>query len=162
MKKSSLQVWAGLACSVLLASCTAQRSRLMHVADLPLKEVNPAGMAWQVSSIRANAQYVLYGANSSKEQRARLGDYYFVDWYDADYTRPVRLEMLYTQASTASKVLSRTVEMTAPRSSAGSRKSSFFFNGPERAQRGDILTWRINLYVDGRLVDSCHSYLWED
>lgn len=150
------------ACAALLVSCTSQRTRLTDITDIPLKSTQGASVSWELSPIRAHSQYVLYGAQSSKERRNRVGDYYFVDWYDAEPTRPVKLEMLYTQALTASKVLSRSIDFTAPRSSAGSRKSQFFFNGEERAKRGDIMTWRINLYVDGTCVDSRHSYLWRD
>ena len=143
-------------------SCTSQRSHITDITDLPLKSTKLPTMAWQVSPIRSHAQYALFGAQSNKERRARLGDYYFVNWYDADNTRPVKLEMLYTQAITASQVLSCSIDFTEPRPSPGSRKSQFFFNGPDRAKNGDIMTWRINLYVDGDLVDSRHSYLWQD
>lgn len=150
-----------LAAAAFLCSCATQRTRLTDITDLPLKSTNPANMSWQVSPIRAHVQYVLYGAQSAKERNDRIGDYYFVDWYDADPALPVQLEMQYTQALTASKVLSRTIDFTQPRPSSGSRKSHFFFNGAERAKCGDIMTWRINLYVDGKLVDSRHSYLWQ-
>lgn len=157
-----LRILTVLTLTLLAVSCTAQRSRIVDITDLPLKRTNLPNMSWQVSPIRSHAQYVLYGAQSRKEQKARLGDYYFVNWYDADNTRPVKLEMLYTQAITASKLLRRTIEFAEPRPSTGSRKSLFFFNGPERAKSGDIMTWRINLYVDGVIVDSRHSYLWQD
>lgn len=151
-----------LLCMLLPVACVSQRSHFVSITDLPLKTTKLESMSWQVSPIRAHAQYVLYGANSSRERRNRLGDYYFVEWYDAEPELPVKLEMLYTQALTASQVLSRTVQLDEPRSSSGTRKTHFFFNGPERARRGDILTWRLNLYVDGELVDSRHSFLWQD
>lgn len=144
-----------------LVSCT-QTTRLTNVADLPLKTVLLPSLDWQMSPLRSNAQYVLYGANSMKERQERLGDYYFVNWYDAQPELPVRVEMLYTQALTASQVLARDVELKEPRRSAGSRKTHFFFNGAERVKRGDVLSWRVNLYVDGKLVDSRRSYLWQD
>lgn len=158
----SLRSLALLSVALCGVSCTAQRFRITDITDMPLKDIHPANMSWQVSPIRAHTQYVLYGTQSVKEQKDRLGDYYFVNWYDADPTRSVKLEMLYTQARTASKTLSCVVEFKEPRSSAGSRKSVFSFNGPERAKNGDIMTWRINLYVDGAMVDSRHSYLWQD
>lgn len=148
-------------CAALPAACSSH-SHLISVDDLPLKEIELYDMDWQVSPLRANAQYVLFGAQSGKERRERLGDYYYVSWYDADKTRPIRLEMLYTQALTTSQVLRRTQDFVKPRSWTGTRKSYFFFNGAERARRGDVLTWRINLYVDGKLVDSQRSYLWRD
>ena len=149
-----------LSAAFCLVACTPAHTCIQAVTDLPLKEVVPANMAWQVSSIRAHAQYVLYGAQSEKERRSRLGDYYFVEWYDAEPDRPVKLEMLYTQALTASQVLTRSVEFNTPRPSAGSRKTHFFFNGDERAKRGDVMTWQMRLYVDGRMVDSRSSFLW--
>ncbi len=150
-----------LAVTSFLSSCSTTSS-IVTVSDLPLKETKLPGMDWQLSSKRANAQYVLYGANSNKERTARLGDYYYVLWYDAQPSTPARVEMLYTQAATASKVLTSAVELTKPRFSRGMRKTVFTFNGPQRAQRGDVLTWRINLYSNGRLVDSHRSYLWMD
>lgn len=158
----SPRILAPLLLCLLPAACISQRSHLVSITDLPLKSTTLESMSWQVSPLRTHAQYVLFGANSGRERRSRLGDYYFVDWYDAEPTRPVKLEMLYTQALTASQVLSRVVEYNEPRSSSGSREEHFFYNGPERAHRGDILTWRINLYVDGELVDSRRSYLWQD
>ncbi len=150
-----------LAVASLLSSCSTT-PYIVTVSDLPLKETRLPGMEWQLSSKRANAQYVLYGANSNKERTARLGDYYYVLWYDAQPSVPARVEMLYTQAATASKVLVSNVEFTKPRSSRGMRKTTFVFNGPQRARRGDVLTWRINLYSDGKLMDSHRSYLWMD
>ena len=105
--------------------------------------------------------YVLYGAESNSERRDRIGDYYFVRWYDAEPTKPVRVLMRYTQAATGADELRVEHEMTRPRDAAGTRTERFFFSGEERRKKGDILTWRMELYVDGKLVDSRQSYLWE-
>lgn len=148
-------------CACLLSGC-ASTSYIKTISDLPLKSTDLPGMSWQLSSMRANAQYNLFGANSYRERVARLGDYYYVLWYDAQPKSPTRLEMQYTQASSASRVLTRSFEFEKPRSFSGVRKSVFVFNGEERAKKGDILTWRINLYTDGKLVDSRRSYLWLD
>ena len=111
--------------------------------------------------MRANAQFAMFGANSEKERELRIGDYYFLRWYDAEPSKPVKIEMLYTQALTGADVLTRTVEYNVPRESTGERKETFHFSGPERAKRGDVMTWKVNLYCDGNLVDSLQSYLWE-
>lgn len=153
---------AGACCAALLLPGCAKVPSIKSISDLPLKSTDLPGMDWQLSSMRANAQYVLYGTNSSKERSARLGDYYYVLWHDAQPSLPARLEMLYTQAGTASQVLTRSIELSTPRASSGMRKSVFVFNGPERAKNGDVLTWRINLYSGGTLVDSRRSYLWQD
>ncbi len=146
---------------LVCGSCTST-SYLDGITDLPLKTVTLPDMSWERSSMRANAQYALYGANSGKERRNRLGDYYYVHWFDATPKLPTRVEMLYTQSGTASKVLSRVKDYSAPRRWRGRRKVLFDFNGPQRARLGDILSWRINLYVNGKQVDTRHSYLWQD
>lgn len=143
----------------LLSACT-QTVRICEVSDLPVKSVSLPGMEWEVSPLQANAQYVFFGANSSKEMKRRLGDYYFVNWYDAEPEKPVRLVMHYTQALTGSQVLTRTAEFTEPRSSSGYRKTRFFFSGPDRQKNGDVLSWRLELYCGDKLMDSRQSYMW--
>ena len=151
-----------LVAAMVFASCSqVQTTHITGMADLPLKSTELPNERWQEAPLRANAQYVLYGANSQRERRLRIGDYYFLSWYDAEPQKPVRIEMLYTQALTGADVLTRTVEYNSPRESAGSRKENFHFSGEERAKRGDIMTWKVNLYCDGELVDSLQSYLWE-
>ena len=146
----------------VVVSCGSVQSHFVHVTDLPLKELELPSMSWQASPLRSHAQYVLYGAQSGKQVKGRLGDYYFVDWYDAEPSKPAKLEMVYTQALTASERLYWVQNFKAPRGSRGTRKTLISFNGPERAKRGDVLSWRLNLYVDGKLVDSRRSYLWKD
>lgn len=146
----------------LLASCSQYQSTcITGMADLPLKTTELPSDRWQEAPLRANAQYAMYGANSEKERELRIGDYYYLRWYDAEPDKPVKIEMLYTQALTGADVLTRTIEYKEARESAGSRKDTFHFSGPERAKRGDVMTWKVNLYCDGKLVDSLQSYLWE-
>ena len=147
---------------MLLASCSQyQSTHIIGMADLPLKTTDLPSERWQEAPLRANAQYAMYRANSNKERELCIGDYYFLRWYDAEPTKPVRIEMLYTQALTGADVLTRTVEYNEPREDSGSRKDTFHFSGPDRAKRGDVMTWKINLYVDGQPMDSLQSYLWE-
>lgn len=148
--------------AALLASCSQyQTPCITSMADLPLKTTELPDDRWQEAPLRANAQYILFGANSASEKELRIGDYYFLRWYDAEPAKPVKVEMLYTQALTGADVLTRTVEYNEPRQEAGERKETFHFSGPERAKRGDVMTWKVNLYCDGKLVDSLQSYLWE-
>ncbi len=155
---------ATLATAALTSFVSCQQANhtcITGMADLPLKTIDEQETSWQKSPLRANSQYLLYGANTDKQKAERLGDYYYVNWYDADPTQPVRLVMHYTQAQTASKLYTRTIDYPAPREKAASRKAEIFFNGEQRQRGGDILTWRVELYVDGKLVDSRQSYLWE-
>ena len=149
-----------LAC--LLAACSqVQTTRITGLTDLPLKSATVPEWDWEKAPLRANARYAMYKAHTPGERKARLGDYYYLDWYDAEPQQPVKIVMRYTQALTGAAVLTRTVELNAPRANAGSRQTQFFFSGPERAKGGDIMTWRIDLYCNGRPVDHRQSYLWE-
>lgn len=145
----------------LLAACQQQATVITSIADLPLKDTTPPKFSWQTAPLRANAQYILCEANSEAERKAKLGDYYFLRWYDAEPQKPVRVVMKYTQAKTGPEVLEMVKEYKAPRTGKGEQKEKFFFNGAERAEKGDILSWRIELWCDGKLADSRQSYLWE-
>ena len=149
-----------LAC--LAAACTqVQTTRITELTDLPLKSTTVPDWDWEKAPLRANARYAMYRAHTASQRKERLGDYYYLDWYDAEPEQPVKIVMSYTQALTGAAVFTRTIEFNGPRSGAGGRQAHFFFSGPERAKGGDIMTWRIDLYCGGRLVDHRQSYLWE-
>lgn len=149
-------------CGLFAVSCSQpQTTCITDMADLPLKQTSLPSDSWKNAPVRANAQFLMFGANTQKERELRIGDYYFLRWYDAEPAKPVRVEMLYTQALTGADVLSRVVEYNEPREKAGSRREEFHFTGEERAKRGDVMTWKVNIYVDGQLADSRQSYLWE-
>lgn len=149
---------AGLA----LTSCTSyKKTQLLEIVELPIMSTRTPSMAWQNTPLRAQAQYIFYGANSEKERRDRVGDYYFVSWYDSDPSLPITVTMYYTQSVTGSKILSLQQVVPAPREAKGKRKVQFFFTGKDRAQRGDILSWKIDIYAGQQLLDSKQSYLWE-
>lgn len=122
--RALLPVLCGVA---LLPACT-QTVRIIEVADLPVKGTTLYSMAdWEVSPLRANYQYVFHGAYSNKARMSRVGDYYFLSWYDAEPQKPVRIVMQYTQAGSASELRSCTVEYAHPRRSSGYRKVNFQF-----------------------------------
>lgn len=158
-----LRPWISLClASVLLTACQQQQGTcITSVADLPLKDTEPPAFEWQSAPLRANAQYILCEANGHGERQKLLGDYYFLRWYDAEPQKPVRIVMKYTQAKTGPEIQERVIEYREPRSRRGERREKLFFNGPERAEKGDILSWRMELYCDGVLKDSQQSYLWQ-
>lgn len=148
--------------AVLLAACSSyEHSFIKEVSDIPLKTVEDPGTDWASAPLRSHAKYVLFGAESQASQQDRVGDYYFITWYDAEPSKRVRILMRYTQAATGSTELQIEKLYPVARPSATSRTERFFFTGEDRRKRGDILTWRIELYVDGKMVDSKQSYLWE-
>lgn len=146
---------------LLLSACQQQGTVITSISDLPLKTDTPPSFDWKNAPLRANAQYFLYNANSNKERRAMMGDYYILSWYDAEPDKPVRIVMQYTQAKTGPKILERVIEYRDPRESKGTRKAEFVFNGKERAEQGDILSWKVEIFCDGKVTDSRCSYLWE-
>lgn len=175
MGKSHVDIWAGVVFNSGMRSCVTmlflaclpvactqvQTTRITNLTDLPLKSTTVPDWDWEKAPLRANARYAMYKAHTVNQRKDRLGDYYYLDWYDAEPQQPVKIVMSYTQALTGAAVLTRTIEFNKPRTKAGSRQTQFFFSGPERAKGGDIMSWRIDLYCGGKLVDHRQSYLWE-
>jgi len=148
--------------AALLGACSSyEHSFIKEVSDIPLKTVEDPGTDWSSAPLRSHAKYVLFGAESQGEQEDRVGDYYFVTWYDAEPAKRARILMRYTQAATGAKELKTEKIYPVARPTAATHTERFFFTGEERRKRGDILTWRMELYVDGKMVDSKQSYLWE-
>lgn len=161
MEGMNSRLFLPLAACLLLPACQEQITRITDLADLPVKSEEAPDFNWATSPLRANAQYILFQANTRGGRRLLKGDYYFLTWYDAEPEKPVRIIMHYTQAATGSEVKTLTVDYKEPRESCGTRREKFFFNGEERQKLGDIMSWRIELYCGGRLADSRQSYLWE-
>lgn len=146
----------------LLGACVShQHTHIKEVSDIPLKTTEEPGQDWAAAPLRSHAKYVTFGAKSQKELDQCVGDYYFVTWYDADPSAQVKVLMRYTQASTGADELQTERVYTKPRASAGTRTERFYFIGEDRKKAGDVLTWRMELYVNGKLVDSRQSYLWQ-
>lgn len=154
-------IWLSVVAALLSACTTVTDSYIKDVADLPIKSADAPHFDWQNSPLRANAMYVFYDANHRGQRTAMVGDYYYVSWYDAEPDKDTRLVMRYTQAATGVDVKAREVKFPAGRGKARSRKTEFFFTGADRKRKGDIMSWRVELYVDGKLKDSRQSYLWE-
>ncbi len=147
-----------VACVCGLSACAPTRSELREIADAPLKSTSLPD--WESGLLRANASYHLYGVMTGKERVGLLGDYYYVTWYDASPNQKTRLVFQYQQAATGSQVKEVVMDF-APGREPGERHECFQFTGKERAKLGDILAWRLLLEVDGKVVDSEQSYLWE-
>lgn len=153
--------WLSVAAAFLTACAGVQETRITDVADLPVKSTTAPKLDWQNSPLRANAMYVFYDANTHKHRSTMVGDYYYVSWDDAEPDKPARILLRYTQAATGAAEQRREVTFPAGRGEPTSRKTEFFFNGEERQRKGDIMSWRLELYVDGVLKDARQSYLWE-
>lgn len=153
------------AAGLLMTACstmTPKDTQLIGVADMPLKTTELPEMTIRQAPLRAHARYVMYDAQTARDHELKKGDYYFVRWYDASPSEPVRVVMYYTQAATGSAKQMREVKITEPRPRAGEMVSRFFFEGEDRVKGGDVLTWKVELYCGGKLKDTRRSYLWRD
>ncbi len=158
----SLSLVGVVLASALCVSCTSHtNSYLIDVADLPLKSISIPGTDWSETPLRAHARYMLDHAESNKEKLARRGDYFFVNWHDITPTKHTEIRFYYTQSLTGSQVLSNRVLYNTPRASSQKREEKFFFTGDERQKKGDILSWRVELIVEGELKGHLQSFLWE-
>ena len=177
-------------CSVALLSACTQTVRITEVADLPVKDTTLYSMSdWEVSPLRANYQYVFHGAHSNKARRARLGDYYFLSWYDAEPEKPVKIVMQYTQPRRSSgyrkvnfqfvkaKTEGAAVELAQDTAMPlGVTPTKVRYSVPEslmhgtvrvpvnaHAADGDILSWRMDVYCGDETTprDTRKSFLWD-
>lgn len=144
---------------ILLLSSCSHDSYIDRVREVPLKSVELPG--WESGLHRANTTYLMYGALSSQERLDRLGQYYYISWQDGQPEKPATLEMKYQQMGTGSKVLTKIMKLK-PHRSGGLTKTTFEFNGDDHRTNGDVLAWKLSLYVDGKLVSTRKSYLWRN
>lgn len=144
----------------VLFSCAGQTSRIEHVREVPLKTT--ALPAEDVGMHRSQATYLLYGAVSSKQRAQRLGQYYFITWYDAHPEQPATLVMMYRQGKTGSRILTKSVFYPAGRK-GGTQTPVFEFVGDDARDNGQILAWKLVLKnQNGKTLSERHSYLWND
>jgi len=151
-----LMIWA---LPLILVSC-AQDGGVLDVNSFHLR--NTEDLDDNYGMIRAEQMRVLHGAVTREERQDRLGQYYKVRWD----TRSVpnvkigRTEVVfkYHQAATASKVLEQRVAY-----GAGGEKgiADFEIRGENYFNGGRVLSWKIELQRDGRVLDSRQSYMWE-
>ncbi len=162
MRSFSSFVLASVGMLLVTACQSVEHSYITNVADVPLKVTGYESGSWYSSPLRANNRYLMHGANTKKQREERLGDYYYIRWYDAEPDKPIKLVMQYTQARMGSTVLTAEHEVKEPRSGKGIHLYRFAFNGDVRKRLGDVLSWRVDLYSGGQLRDSRKSYLWQE
>lgn len=148
---------------LLVTACSsAPDTRLLSVADLPLKSTTLPSFSIEQAPLRANARYITYDAKTGKERKLKVGDYYYVRWYDAHPEEPVRVVMHYTQAASGATPQMRELRLDEPREARKIMVTPFFFTGEDRARKGDVMTWKVELYCGGQLKDVHRSYMWRD
>ena len=109
------------------------------------------------ASVNFERSYRAYGAITSLDVRQRLGNYYTIFWRArrrADVT--VRFE--YRQEKL--HALAQAREVIYP-DAHGTNKTLFAIVGDDFSNDGRVIAWRASLIVDGRIVATKRSYLWE-
>ncbi len=157
--KSAL-IFASVGAGILLCSCAEQVTRINYVREVPLKSTVTPGM--DTGFHRAQSSYLLHGAYSQEMRKERLGQYYYVTWYDADPTRPLTLTMQYRQGKTGSKTLSKTITLS-PGRDGGEQTAMFTFIGAEARDKGPVMAWKTQLKdKNGKVLSEQRSFLWSD
>jgi hypothetical protein len=122
--------------------------------------LDPAGprLTGQIdASVTFERAYRLYGAITALDQHERYGNYYDFFWIarrEADVA--VRLE--YRQEKLHAFVQAR--EVRYPHAH-GRYQTELAIIGDDFFDDGRVIAWRASLIVDGRIVATTRSYLWE-
>jgi hypothetical protein len=101
--------------------------------------------------------YRMYGAITALDQHQRFGNYFDFFW-QARRTADVRVRLEYRQENLHAFVQAR--EVSYPRA-RGHYKTEFAIIGDDFFDDGRVISWRAALIVDGRIVATRRSYLWE-
>lgn len=140
----------------MLVSCSSKHEELLSLRHSHLQSIDrvdrDAGMS------RGEQNYRMKGAVSVKEQEARLGHYYTVDWKN-DQVGEADLTVLfeYNQAGTASQKLRMQKVVDGDLESG---KLEFHVTGEPYRVNGQVLAWRVQLLRGDRVIAEKKSYMW--
>jgi hypothetical protein len=142
----------------LLLSCAKQ------AADLQVRQYHLRESMFDENNdpmVRGEIQRRLHGAVTVAERRQKVGQYYDVQWNRGELGKkskevPVRIIFEYQQAGTASLIKRQVRDLRCREKCA----VEFAIKGEDYAKNGRILTWRILVEEQGRVVAKEQSYLW--
>ena len=109
------------------------------------------------ASVRFERDYRMFGAITALDQHQRFGNYYGFYWV-ARRPADVRVRLEYRQEKLHAFVQAR--EASYP-SARGHYKTNFAIIGDDFFDDGRVIAWRASLVVDGKIVATRRSYLWE-
>jgi hypothetical protein len=101
--------------------------------------------------------YRLHGAVTALDQRQRFGTYFDFFWR-ARRDAEVRVRLEYRQEKLHAFVQAREARYPHAR---GHHQTEFAIVGDDFFDDGRVIAWRVSLIVEGRVVATKHSYLWE-
>ena len=109
------------------------------------------------ASVAFERGYRLFGAITALDQRQRFGNYFNLFWR-AKRAADVRVRLEYRQEKLHAFVQAR--EVPYPHA-LGHHRTEFSIIGDDFIDDGRVIAWRVSLIVDGRIVATTRSYLWE-
>lgn len=145
-----------LALSALLVSCGSSEKPPLEVRQFHLREPKPTDNS--AAMVRGEQLYRLRGAVTTAERTNRLGHYYTVYWNNLGSGEgDAKIIFDYQQATTASKVLTRSLALPT---GLDSGSVEFRITGEAYQQGGRVLAWRARLIQNGKVIAVKRSYLW--
>ncbi|HEX4666537.1 MAG TPA: hypothetical protein VH207_08050 [Chthoniobacterales bacterium] len=109
------------------------------------------------ASVTFERAYRMYGAITALDQHQRYGNYFDFFWV-ARRPAEVMVRLEYRQEKLHAFVQAR--EVRYPHG-LGRHKTEFAIIGDDFFDDGRVISWRASLIVDGRIVATTRSYLWE-
>lgn len=109
------------------------------------------------ASVLFERGYRAYGAVTALDQHQVFGNYFDFFWR-ARRTADVRVRLEYRQEKLHAFVQAREVHYLHAR---GHHRTEFAIIGDDFFDDGRVIAWRASLIVDGRVVATTRSYLWE-
>ena len=140
----------------LLAGCPGEKQQLV-VKQYILRDQGATGNGDPM--VRQEKLRRLYGAVSLEERKAKLGQYYTILWSLPESSGSDRkIVFRYQQGGSGSRVktMTRQISQGSP-----DGKEEFAVIGDDYFDDGRVLAWKTDLLVDGKIVASEKSYLWE-
>lgn len=125
--------------------------RPVHMRNLELEEVGKP-------MVRGEQRKLFYGAIGVREKEQRLGHYYVVLWNDDSVGQTGKVEFLYQQSSTGSKIHRQVQDIDASETNG---RAEFRIIGDDYLKGGRVLAWKCILYRGGVEIASRQSYLWQ-
>lgn len=102
-------------------------------------------------------KYFNHGAVTKAQKEGRKGHYYVVTWSSDNEPGALSLRFDYRQKNTREKVT--TIEIPY-QNAKGTLKGTFSVTGDSYRDNGDVLSWRVSVVRDGKIVAQSKSFVW--
>lgn len=110
-----------------------------------------------VAAVAFERSYRMFGAVTALDQHQRFGNYFTFFWR-ARRPADVIVRLEYRQDKLHAFTQAREVSYHQAR---GTTRTIFAIISDDYYDHGRVLAWRASLVVDGRIVATTRSYLWE-